>query len=68
MFKNFAMMIPTDIERLPSGTPLVYVSEQDKDLFIEWFKINFPTIQKLSLEEIQGVYKYWKQLPDKNKD
>ena len=65
--ENFGMLIPEDIVRLPSGTPLVYVSPDNLKLFIEWYEINMPHIQELSLEEIQGVYKYWKHLIDNKK-
>lgn len=61
-FKNFAILMPKDILRFPSGTAVIAVSQEEKKEFGTWVKKNYPEYEKLSDEEFQGVFKYWKQI------
>lgn len=65
-FKNFGMFIPKDICRFASGTPMIVSSQIDKEDFTKWCDLNMPIIHTLSKEEIQGVFKYWKQINKSN--
>lgn len=62
LFKNFAIMMPLDIVRLPSGTAAMYASPEDKENFVKWLDKNMPSYKELEIEEIQGLFKYWKQI------
>lgn len=66
--KNFAIMMPLDIMRLPSGTPMVCTNPEEKFEFIKWFQVNMTTLPNLSDEEIQGVFKYWEQIKKNNNE
>jgi hypothetical protein len=65
--KNFAMLIPTDIERRPDGSPVLFVHPEHKELFVNWAFAQKIDLEAMEVKEREELFKKWRidyNIPD----
>jgi hypothetical protein len=58
--KNFAMIIPNDIERHSDGSPVLFVDPLHKEIFINWAFSHKINLEEMEVKEREELFKKWK--------
>lgn len=59
-FNNFAMLLPNDIHRHPDGSPVLFVSPEDKVKFVDWATHNFHDLESMDIKQRESLFLTWK--------
>lgn len=54
------VLIPTDIERHPDGSPVLFVDPAHKEMFINWAFSQLINLEEMDVKQREELFKKWK--------